>query len=221
MRNPVRRTYRKSMLPFAAVALVVMVTQTPVIGSENGEGDRLGRKVRVMERVLDEVLVQSPNVYVSAGRTARGLVLDEFGALFTAEGSLGGGFIFSDSGEIRHLIRTDDSDQAPDKEDPKPGTRIPGIKMLLQQGDERSEEERLKGLREELSDALIDYGITLSELRDNQWLAVAIFLDGRTTFSNNSGQRLILKVKMGDLRRHASGQLSREAAVAAVKIEER
>jgi RNA polymerase sigma factor (sigma-70 family) len=51
---------------------------------------RLDRKVRVMEKVIDEVLVQSPNILVGRGGTARGLVLDEYGALFTIEGDLGG-----------------------------------------------------------------------------------------------------------------------------------
>ena len=75
---------------------------------------------------------------------------------------------------------------------------------------EQRRKERLAGFQAELVDTLLDYGPTLSELGDDQWVAVAVYLGERfITSGGDSGKRLILKVRMRDLRQYSAGRISR------------
>jgi hypothetical protein len=172
--------------------------------------------------VIDEVLVQSPHVTVSLGRNTRGLVLDEFGALFTFDAGLGTGLdlpglLVVPGVRTEEGVRHRRLDRAiPLSEDES---------ELLEPDEwrkqaEATRREQIEGFEAELVDVLVDYGATLAELRDDQWVAVAAFLGGRAFLDSSAGAtRLVVKVKMRDLRQHASGVLSREAVEARVKVE--
>jgi hypothetical protein len=71
-----------------AAAAVLAALAAPFAAAEAAPSRPLERKVRVMEKVLDAVLVDSPNVVVASHRATRGLTLDGYGALFTFEASL-------------------------------------------------------------------------------------------------------------------------------------
>ena len=89
---------------------------------------------------------------------------------------------------------------------------------------EKSKEKRAelyKAFKSEMIDAIVDYGVTLTELRDDQWLAVVAFLDNRPLLDLDEGGRLMLKIKMRDLRQHSAGALSRDAVVKRVIVEEK
>lgn len=199
---------------------------------EEGPG-RLDRKVRVMERVLQEVLVQSKHVRVGMSGDTTGIVLDDYGAVFTFHGELGG--------ELEHtpdmaalLRRIEETEDEEEPEDPaaaaaaatKRGSSLAQAKKDLQA--KRSSE--LAALREELVDTLIDYGPTLSELGDDRWVVVAGVLDGGI-FSEIGGHiftspgggeevRLLLKARIRDLRQVAAGTLTRQAMAAKVVVQE-
>jgi hypothetical protein len=208
------------------VATIGMAAVTASAADESQS--RLDRKVAVMERVLDEVLVQSPNVVVSSRGVTRGLVLEGYGALFTLDARVGTDSFMAlpapaplppaspegSSDEViivprvRHQTRTGE--------------------MVVESWDEWQKEsqekraEQYKAFKSELIDAVIDYGATLSELGNDQWVAVAAFLDsGPWIGGRDDGGRLVVKVKMGDLRKYSGGSLSRDAAVAKVIVEEK
>lgn len=60
--------------------------------------------------------------------------------------------------------------------------------------------------------------ITLRELGDDQWVAVAAILDGRELFENTIGTRFVLPVKMRDFRQHAIGGTTREQVKKTLEI---
>ena len=173
---------------------------------------RLERKVQVLESILDEVLVQSPNVVVSSpGGSARGLVLDGYGAVFTLRASLAG-HLFVQLKEAEKRMVAGDKDFkfyffSPDKNEE--GSAETGAAGDTPEVDPA---KRLVMFKAELTDAMLDYGPTLTELRDDDWLVVAAFLDGRRLLVGGDGTRLVLRARMRDLRQYASGALSREAA---------
>jgi predicted GNAT family N-acyltransferase len=94
--------------------------------------------------------------------------------------------------------------------------------VVIREGDEKdapqdAQQTYEKG-RQELIDALADYGETLTALRDDQWVAIAAFLKDNDYFRDRSISRLVIKARMRDLR--ASDQLSREALLARIVVEE-
>jgi hypothetical protein len=262
---PIERTFLK----LALVLVLVFVTTclTSAWAATDGPGrDRLTRKVRVMERVLDEILVQSPHVRVSGGSNTRGLVLDEFGALFTLEASLGVerfGYFTMDEARVRaeearlkfeqarveaeearmnameHEKNSAEEEASEERAEARSAraearqkARIasdglvwsswPDSMKDMKEEGEKKKKEHLEGFKTELIDTLIDYGPTLGELKDNQWVAVVAFLDDQVRLigQGSSGERLILKVKMADLRQYAAGKTSRSAITSRVSMEQ-
>ena len=67
---------------------------------------------------------------------------------------------------------------------------------------------------------MLDYGETMSSLRDGQWVVIAAFLKGADYFKERQISRLILKAKIDDLRDYSAGRLSESAARSRVLIEE-
>jgi hypothetical protein len=208
---------------FILIGLLVM----PSAGEGAPEtSDRLDRKVKVMEKVIDEVLKQSPNVKFSPGNGTRGLVLEGFGTLFVVDANLGGEYLVRSlgiatgrtvgtyaSGED-FLIRS-----AP--KNMKDGKVVAGelsFEEMKKEAEQRDRENRA-ALRAEVVAALIDYGVTLTELGDNDWVAVAVFLGGWGPRSSGGIDQMVFKVKMSDLRQHSSGRLSRDAVEAKVIVE--
>jgi hypothetical protein len=204
----------------ALVGLIIAATSAQAADT----GSRLDRKVRVMERVLDEVLVQSPHVMVSRSGNARGLVLDEFGALFIIEGSLGVEELMLPAGPAWTIAAGEDALLLDRGRRPRErGEGEEDEESTWKEWREQAEEKRrqhLDGLKADLTDALIDYGATLGELDNDQWVAVVAFLGERFLIDHaDRGTRMVLKIKMGDLRQYAAGSLSRDAAIAKVVVE--
>jgi hypothetical protein len=205
----------------AAGIVLLLGTVVALAEAADDAGERLERKVRVMERVLDEVLLQSPNVLVDPSGAARGLVLEGYGILFTVEIKVG----------TAYLMRMPAMPVSPDGEEvivvpraPRPGRDWDEESGSWEEWRAESESQRTEhyaAFKIELIDALIDYGGTLSELADDRWVAVAAFLDGRSFLGGGSGGRLMIKLKMRDLRQYNSGALSRAAVIKKVVVEEK
>jgi len=202
----------------------------------DGDSERMARKMNVLEKIFDEVLSESPNVYVSGNGATRGLLLDGYGALFTFEGSLtGGGLGYFAVGNYNRAFVSGRSEwtvpsPAPPPRAPESGEEdvlVPdSVEEMAESWDVRREErakearEHLAGLKNELTEALLDYGATVGELTDDQWVVVAAFLDG-SGFDGDGPERLVLKARMGDLREYSSGRLTLDQAKSRVSIEEK
>jgi hypothetical protein len=212
---------------FVVAALMVAVLGLMAVSATAADdaASRLDRKVRVMERVLDEVLVQSPNVMVSSRGVTRGLVLEEYGALFTFEASLGTEmFVFAVPEPPAVSSGEDDEDHiivAPSRPN-RPGRESWAEWEDWQGKSDEKRAEQYGAFKSEMIEAIVDYGVTLTELGDDQWLAVVAFLGGRPLLgSEESGGRVMFKIKMRDLRQHSAGNLSRDAVKGRVIVEER
>lgn len=209
------------------IALIVTLLLGLLIASAaRGEEppSRLDRKVRVMERVLHEVLVQSEHVRVGMGGGTTGVVLEEYGAVFMFHGELGGEI--EHMPDMQHLLqqieeREDEDDAEANPADKGRSSRGKGLAELRKEAQARRTGE-LAALREELVDTLIDYGPTLGELGDDRWVVIVGVLDGGifSDFQPDREVRLVLKAKLRDLRQLAAGGITRQAMAAKVSVQE-
>jgi hypothetical protein len=191
--------------------------------------EKTARQIKVMEGILDQVLLDSPNFLVFGRDNAHGLYLDEYGAIFTFDASLVNGksikklegmpFRFDvrkgKNGTVIEIPRVeeekDEGDQAGDADSGGNSKDSKASKKIHPKdtGDDEDDAAVLyrKG-KDELIQTLLDYGDTITSLRDDQTVAIAAFLRDNNFFLDNQISRLVLKAKVRDLREHTAGRLS-------------
>jgi len=210
--------------------LVLAFALSPAFGAS--QSDRLDRKIQIMEKVLDEVLVQSEHVSVMSRSATRGLYLEGYGALFMFDGGLGESLML-ERGRLRSGVFVV-GDQPPKKGDENTSSRdrrfsdehleLDKLEDLEKWKEESNAKKRenLAGLQNELIDTMLDYGTTLTELENGSWLTFVAFLgDNISLLGGGEEQRLQLQIKMSDIRQLMSGSLSRDEARKRVVISNR
>ena len=209
-------TLRAAVLP-VLIATFLGLGASYVEGAESPIPDRLKRQVGVMEKILDEVLVDSPNLLVYSQAAARGVYLKEFGVVFTLEASLvekgkkgqnwifGGYSVKEENGKI--VVEPPSGDKDKDGDDAK--NLVLNLRDLQEKQTKRDKDLYEQG-KSELVNCLVDYGETLTALDDGQYVAVAAFLKDSDYFLDNRISRLVLKAKMSDLRAYGAKRISRE-----------
>jgi hypothetical protein len=90
---------------------------------------------------------------------------------------------------------------------------------------EGSEDEEVsaglyKAGKEELVQVLLDYGETLSQLRNGQWIVLAAYLDKSDFFKANDISRLIMRMKVDDLRAYSAGKLDEKEMRSRIQTDE-
>ncbi len=189
------------------------------VSAQDEQSKRVARQVGIMEKIVDQILLDSPNFLVSGGRNARGVFIEEFGVILTFEASLvdvgdfdwdfedwGGYEIEDEDGQKVIVIPKRQRDKMDlDDEDDDGGN--------WRSRREKREARLYSAGKQEMREAIIDYGDTLSRLKDDHWVAIAAFLRNAEYFTNERISRYILKARMRDVRAYASGDIDEDALV--------
>jgi len=195
-------------LLLAPAALLLAPSAAPA----SPRGDRLDRQVEMFEGLIDQVLVDSPNFLVRDRDAAHGWYRDDTGAVFTFRTSLVNGrdddgwHVFNWFGDHGVTVRTRDGDRVSRKE---------WKKDLIE-----DQEDEYKDGKDELVQALMDFGPALTALADDESIEIRADLRDAEYFRENDMRRLTLKVKMSDLRSFDAGRLSEDELRRRVEIEE-
>ena len=226
-----RARLKQPNLVLLGIFTLVGLTFGQACAGESSVSDKMVRQIGVMEKIIDKVLIDSPNFLVSGGDNARGLYIDEFGAVFTFEASLVNKMFnfkglfegLSDRVEVTTnedgdkvvIIRKDDKEEEEGKKDKEDQA---GRIILKEEG--REDAEVYEDGKKEMIQAILDYGETMSSLRNDQWLLIAAHLKGADYFKEMEISRLTLKAKMQDLRDFSTGKISEATAESRVVVEE-
>jgi hypothetical protein len=212
------RSPRGVRLPAAAGALLLALAWVLPAGAAEISA-KLQKQIKLIEQVISEVIVESPNWLVSSGGPVTGTYLEGYGAVFsfdaslvgskssgTSWGKLGKGFIVWDDKKEKFTF---ESDEKTDEEE------------SLRDRKDKREDRRYERGKEELAEALIDYADALSELADEEWVVLVVALDeDHDYFQEQDLHRLILKAKVGDLKRHAAGSLADSELASRIAVEQ-
>ena len=205
-------------------ALILAVLAVAVLAGADDQGARLERKIRIMESVLDETMVQSENVVVSGLNSTRGLVLDGYGALFTVETSgmglieLREGRAFARMGGESWISLGRLPEERAEHAEQEELEELQRSWKEQQEETARRQQERVEALIAELKGTLLDYGGTLAELKDGDRVTVAVFSGGRSRLGGGD-ERIVISAQMRDLRQYMAGSLGREAALERIVVE--
>lgn len=158
---------------------------------------RMDRQIRIFEKVLDTVLVDSPNWLVANQEPSYGYYIEERGAVFSFRASL--------VGREWWRIWDDDDDDDYDRERSKVNRR---------QG------RKYERGKDELIETLLDFSEVLTTLEDNEWVEINVKLRDARYFREQDLRRLKMKARVSDLRAYNDGRLSEDEATDKIVIEE-
>lgn len=172
---------------------------------------KMSRQIGVLEKIFDQVLVDSPNFLVPGRNNTRGIYLEEFGALLTFEASLVDKDHLDFDFEWPRDYRIEENEKGDkvivipkvgsDDEDERPQGRSSPARLY----------ERGKV---ELRSALLDYADTLTGLGDGEWVALAAYLKDSDYFLDERISRLVIKVRMRDVRAYNAEKIDEKTVLA-------
>jgi hypothetical protein len=230
-RHGTARNLARACRTGAVVALLCAFAGNEAAAVAPPPSKKMARQIEVMEKILDQVLLDSPNFLIRGTPVARGVFIPTFGVLFSFDASLTGedwehlknwslpGFKIEEQDGKRVIIIDEEGEEVEE--------RIEGLEdpESDEDGDPRDHrlrrQERTYGRgKTEIVDVLLDYGETLSTLEPNQWVAVMAHLTDEEFIDRARMSHLILKAKMSDLRAYTAGSLSEEEMVKRIVTEE-
>jgi len=223
-----RRQWPVREMWIAIIALAAGFLVSEAFAVEPPTSRKMSRQIDVMERIIDQVLIDSPNFLVSGRGNTRGLYIDKYGVVFTFSASLvnkgkNWSFDFSDGFKVmdddgRKIIVVD-PDEDIDLDDIDIDDEKDADDDHLSRS-ERQEERLYRRGKAELVDLFLDYGDTMTTLDNGQWVAVVAFLRDSSYFADQKISRLVLKAKIDDLRAYAAEKLSEKDLVQRIVEEE-
>lgn len=203
----------------AAALLILAGAAGPALGADDTVSKKLDRQIGVMEKIVDEALLDSPNFLIYSHQVTHGLYLDEFGMLFSFEAAINtkasGDWWkkLQDTMGKKFKVRRENGKTIIeyDGDDGDEDTTIDVDDSDWQNKMEAEQKTLYENGKKELAGVLLDYGDTLTGLRDNQTVAIAAFLRKGDFLMESGISTLVVKAKMSDLRAYAKGTLSESA----------
>jgi hypothetical protein len=215
------------LLLFGALVLAAAVV-LPRLGEavEKGADEKLRKQISIMEKILDEALVDSENALVKSTHPTRGIYLDGFGFLFTMElGIVDDQFRWQslskllDIGEGYAITREEKQKEGETvitikkKKGEKEGEKPAGEKKTV------DESARWELVKKELVEVVRDYGDTIARAKPDEWFTIfATPLMG--SWGGGKTERLVIRVQMREITDYNEGKLSAQDFEKRVRISE-
>ena len=201
-----------------APLLVALLGIAPLgVAQADSPNKKLQREVRIFERAVDEMLIDSPNWLVPGRKNTRGYYVPGHGIIFTFQTSL----VDRDWGRkfsINWGWWDDDSDRHRRDRDREDDDKDMDEKKRDRAG---SREERLyeRG-KQEIIDVLQDFGDVFESVNANELVTVVAYLDGADLFWDEGIRQLEMSAKVSDLRAAAAGSLSEEELQKRIQVQQ-
>jgi hypothetical protein len=216
-------------LRLAGAATVALLVGALVDSADAGPRNRkLDRQIRIMERVIDDMLVESPNWLVQSSHECRGSYDEGEGAVFTFDADLVHKGHFRSSkwkwwgGDHFFIFGDDDDDEEEDDDDYDRMSRSERreARKKMEQRSLRKQERLYKRGKTEIVEVIMDYGDLLTAVPDGEWIEIEVYLDDADYFYENDLRRLVVKAKMSDVRAFADEKIDEKTMVERVQVEE-
>src|SRR5262245_35422062 len=193
------RTWHIRTAAGAAIAIIAALVASPAAAADPPATRKAAREIRVMERALDDMLIDSPNFLVPGYDNSRGLYVPGVGAIFTFEASLLAGRngwtnIVSSHGH-KSWAFWDDDDDDDDDADSRRGSHSRSLA--------RQERQYKRGI-EEMQELLLDEADTLTQLKSGEWVQLVGYFDDSEYLWDKNIEHISMKAKIDGIRAYAS-----------------
>jgi len=214
-RRPIPGTRLILALVICSLGLALGLTATAGPGSDS-QTRRLDKQISLFEFILDDMLVESPNLLVRSSEATSGIYLEGQGAMFTFKIGLNTFTwdsddhhwwkrIWSSGSEV--IILTDDGDRVEDIEEWR-DEQLPKQEKLYQAG------------KKEIQETILNFAEVLTTLGDDEWVVIKARLRGTDYFREQDIRKLEIKVQMRDIRAYAAGRLDEADAMKKFQVTE-
>ena len=204
-------------IPLAAILLGV--TCPRALACDPPSSEKMAKQIGVMEKIVNQVLVDSPNFFIQERENCRGMYVKDSGLVFTFSASLvekdwdldkllSWGDVDVEKTDEGYIVKRGKKDQQHAKDEAgeeDEEQQIPDEATL------RKKQERtfLRG-KSELIDVILDYGDTLTTLEAGKYLTIVGYLRDSDYFDEENFSRIILKAKIDDIRAYGSGKITED-----------
>jgi len=215
-----------------AALLAAALPAGPAGAVDKPDSPKMARQIDVMEQILNQVLVDSPNFLVFGREHTNALYVASFGVIFTFEASLVGkdgdeidvkkwvdGFKIETTEDGKRVIIIGPDDPPEPPEPPEPGEERDQGRTWAERRHSRHERLYSRG-KLELVDTLLDYGDTLTTLKSGQRVAIMAKLVDSDYFEDRKISHLVLKAKIDDLRAYTANKISEKEMITRIVEEE-
>ncbi len=213
------RLSKELLFPLAALLAGLWVSRAHACDPPSSE--KMARQIGVMEKIVNQVLVDSPNFFIQERENCRGMYFKDVGLVFTFSASLvekdwdldkilkWGDVTIEKDDEGGYTVKSGKKGRPTAKDDPEDEDLADITESDILQKQERT---YLRG-KTELIDIILDYGDTLSTLDTGKSFVLCGFLRDSSYFTEKGFTRLVLKAKIDDLRLYAAEKISEEQMI--------
>lgn len=190
---------------------------------------KLDRQIELFERIVDDMLVESPNWLVQGRHETRGRYRSGQGASFTFDVDLvnrgwsrggrswwkGWSHGWDDDDDVI-VIDIDDLDDL-DADELKD---LKGSREKSRQRSIRKEERLYERGKAEMVDVFLDYGDLLTSMPAGETLELKAYLEDAELFYDKDLRELSMTAKMSDLRAYSEGKIDKKQMVSKITVTE-
>jgi hypothetical protein len=192
---------------------------SPAMASDAPTSEKMAKQIGVMEKIINQVLVDSPNFFIQERENCRGMYVKDSGLVFTFSASL-----VEKDWDLDKLLnwgdieveKTDEGYTVKRNKGKKDGNPGEGEEEseIPDEATVRKKQERtfLRG-KTELVDVILDYGDTLTTLESGKWLTIVGYLRDSQYFDDEGFSRIVLKAKIDDIRAYGTGKISEDEMI--------
>lgn len=195
----------------AGIALGAALCVAGILALPVRAGDPAGKKIAVLEKIIDTSLIESKSALVYAGGVVEGFYLPGFGAVFKFE------FTFVEKSGMKILDNLDNMDSLKFY-----WREMIGLDEEGSPGNARRR-ELLNKIEDELIDTVMEYGATLgTALTDDEQLVLMAFpWQEEWDVTPGPVRSLIIRARYGDLKDYSADRLSEEEMRGRIRMVER
>lgn len=208
----------RKWLCVAVSAFVVAGSLALGAGECRADNRKISKQISIMEKVIDEAMVESQNALVRSTHPTHGVYLEGYGPVFALEVGLVDADYFT-RGSIWSKMGGDIRIDTDEKDGEKVITIRSGKKSDDDGDDDRrmDDEEKYQKVKEELIEVIRDYGDTIAKAKQDEWFT--IFASPlNTSWGDHEFNRLVIRVKMKAITDFNKDSLSEEAFAKKVQI---
>ncbi|MCA9754576.1 MAG: hypothetical protein KDA27_02150 [Candidatus Eisenbacteria bacterium] len=201
---------------FVALAVTGLLVLSLGVAQADPPSKKAQREIRMFERVMDDMLIDSPNWLVPGRDNTRGYYVAGHGVIYTFQASL----VDRDWGrKFRFNVGWWDDDDWRDRRDRRERDRDDKDESRRDRYTDREERLFERG-KQEVFDLLYDFGDTMESIGANETVTVVACLGDDDLFWDRDIRTLEMTVKISDLRAAANGSVSEDDFAKRVQIQE-